>query len=83
MAIHLVPTPEAFAAEVAQKYGADAVLHPSNRLTACGKRMAELSVTIYPERVTCKTCAKSASAHVVSDSEDCWCGPEVVKVASR
>jgi NMD protein affecting ribosome stability and mRNA decay len=60
MTVHLVPTPEVFAEQVLQKYGAEAVLHPSNRMTACGKRMAELSVTVYPERVTCKTCAKSA-----------------------
>lgn len=64
MAIHLIPTPEAFADLIRQAYGPEAVLHPNNRLTACGRRMNRMTMALTenPSRATCKTCARKAGA---------------------
>lgn len=60
--VHLVPTREVFAAQVAEQFGSSAVLHPSNRITSCGRHMSGLSVTERPEWATCKTCQRKEAA---------------------
>ncbi len=59
---HLVPTPEAFAARVAAEFGPAADLAMVSRLTACGRRSADLQCTEDPTLTTCKVCARRGEA---------------------
>lgn len=61
MTTHLIQTVEDFQSDVERKFGPGAQLHPSNRVTACGRHGGSLHATTDPAHVTCKVCARRSA----------------------
>lgn len=60
-AVHLVQTVEEFAEWVAAEFGEGAVLHPSNRISACGRHTGNFAKTTNRDQTTCKNCLKAST----------------------